>query len=172
MNHVKYVIQNIFYREIDFKREGTKVKKLIILLLIVITCSIPGDNIHPHVTGLINPSLDCIILENPQGVKNKIFPKVAFTHKIHYVDYEINCRTCHHNWKTKEKDNPQKCIECHKPNLDNTNKKFILLRNAYHRCCKNCHAELKAMGKSAGPDKCRGCHVIRKDKEEVKLEEG
>jgi len=145
-------------------------RKLIMLLLIFITCLvIPGDNIYPHFTGLINPSLDRINLENQQSVKNKIFPEVDFTHKNHYADYEISCLTCHHNWKTNKKDNPQKCIECHKPYLDDTNREAILFRNAYHRCCKACHTELRDMKKSTGPVKCRGCHIIRKDKEEVKL---
>lgn len=141
------------------KRAMKRTNKIIVILIILLM------NIPPSALAIITPGLDSITLENPQGLKNKLFPEVEFTHKKHYVDYELTCLTCHHNWKTDERDNPGKCIECHKRYIDDTNRKAVMFRNAFHRSCQKCHRHLRDNEQTTktGPVKCRGCHLILKE---------
>ena len=123
-------------------------------LLIFLSCS-PSEII----TATVTPNLNHIILKYSQKLDKKIlFGPVSFTHQKHFVDYELTCLTCHHQWKTNEKNAPQKCNECHKLTVSDSPRKIVLLRNAFHRSCKDCHYRLRDENKPTGPVKCKGCH--------------
>jgi len=97
---------------------------------------------------------------------------VNFPHKNHNIDYEISCDECHHI-DLKLGDEVQPCAECHielTPTKKNR-KSIMLLRNAYHASCIECH---KAFNKEAGdprgfdesapPTSCSECHIRTAEK--------
>ncbi|MGA1824746.1 MAG: cytochrome c3 family protein [bacterium] len=106
-------------------------------------------------------TVDYITIINPRPTKS-IFPPVDFSHKKHYVDYKIPCLNCHHAWNSEKSAYPRKCIYCHKTDRNKANKEFILLRNAFHRSCKDCHANISTQKKPTGPIKCDECHIKNK----------
>ena len=76
--------------------------------------------------------------------------KVAFTHKIHTEDYEIECASCHHN--IEEDGDEYNCRECHMPDsADETLKSD----EAFHELCISCHKS-----EEAGPVQCNQCHTF------------
>ena len=105
----------------------------------------------------VDPSLDFIIINYTELHTTDKFAPVPFTHKRHYVDYEIPCRACHHAWTLDVRDNPLKCKECHK---GKDVSEAILLRNAFHRSCLNCHRDLRREKKDTGPIGCKACHIV------------
>ncbi|MGA1791171.1 MAG: cytochrome c3 family protein [bacterium] len=105
----------------------------------------------------VDTNLDFIIINYTESHTTDKFAPVPFTHKRHYVDYEVPCRGCHHAWTVDVRENPIKCKECHKGKEVS---KAILLRNAFHRCCLNCHRELRRQKKPTGPIGCKACHVV------------
>ena len=100
---------------------------------------------------------------------------VEFPHALHVMDFELSCEQCHHV-DLELDDEVQPCAECHielTPTTKNR-KSIILLRNAYHASCRECHKEFnKEVGdprgfkKTAPPTSCSGCH-IKKDINEKK----
>ena len=156
----------------NFNKRGNiwnfSIKKLVILCLLLLfffsvflVCWLYTP---PEMMAKITPNLNQITIKNSLNHKKNIFGPVPFSHQKHYVDYELTCLTCHHDWDTGKKNNPQKCKECHALNISSPSGEPILLRNAFHRSCKNCHDRLRNENKATGPVMCRGCHVIRESK--------
>jgi hypothetical protein len=97
---------------------------------------------------------------------------IKFPHKNHNIDYEISCDKCHHI-DFEIGDSVKPCAECHiELKVTNKNRKSImLLRNAYHASCRECH---KAFNKEAGdprgfdesapPTSCSECHTRTAEK--------
>ncbi len=145
-----------------------QMKKLVILSLILLFSlsifSICWLYTPPEMTAKLTPSLNHITIKNSTNHRNNIFGPVPFSHRKHYVDYELTCLTCHHDWNTSERNNPRKCEECHTLNISSTSGEPVLLRNAFHRSCKNCHDRLRHENKSTGPVMCRGCHLVMESK--------
>jgi hypothetical protein len=92
---------------------------------------------------------------------------VKFTHTKHNIDYNIACDQCHHI-DLKIGDDVKQCAECHielKVTKKNS-KSIMLLRNAYHASCIECHKEFnkeagdpRGFKASAPPTSCSECHV-------------
>ncbi|MGA1843735.1 MAG: cytochrome c3 family protein [bacterium] len=106
---------------------------------------------------VVDPRLDFIVINYTEEHGTDKFAPVPFTHKRHYVDYEVPCRACHHAWKVDIRDNPLKCKECHKGKEVSG---VIFLRNAFHRSCLVCHREVRNRNKPTGPIGCKDCHVV------------
>ena len=91
---------------------------------------------------------------------------VKFPHASHSMDYELSCDKCHHI-DLEMGDEVKKCSECH-IELKATKKNrtsIMLLRNAYHASCIECHKDFnKEAGdpggfeESAAPTSCSECH--------------
>jgi len=95
-----------------------------------------------------------VVIQNEYAKRLK--NPVTLSHKKHAEQYKINCTECHHAWKKEERQNPQKCGECHKEKQEG---KAISTKLAYHKLCMGCHKELQKQSKPAGPTtKCNGCH--------------
>ena len=152
------------------KRGGggdVQIKKIVIVSLLLLFFSIflvCWLYTPPEMMAKITPNLNHITIKNSSNHKKNIFGPVPFSHRKHYVDYELTCLTCHHDWDTGERNNPQKCKECHTLNISSPSGEPILLRNAFYRSCKNCHDRLRNENKSTGPVMCRGCHVVMESK--------
>ncbi len=134
------------------------IKKWIVLIFISVAAS---TLIFSHLTvwavSAVDPNIDFIIINYTESHSADKFAPVPFTHKKHYVDYAAPCRACHHAWTVDVRENPLKCKECHKgKELSDA----ILLRNAFHRCCLNCHRDLRRQKKPTGPIGCKECHVV------------
>lgn len=144
-------------------------KKLITLLLAA------GIAVIFVATGLQagTASPDTITMDyNKYKKRTKTPPKTAFvvfTHKKHTVDYKISCGDCHHdkNGKPlalKDGDSVQKCVECH-TKLEKVKQKkgekadIMVLENAMHGNCVDCHKKEKKAGKKDIPTTCNQCHV-------------
>lgn len=131
---------------------------LIILSLVFYAIFIiPTGNVNVFAISAVDPNVDFLIINYPDEHKTNQYAPVPFTHKKHYVDYEIPCRGCHHAWKLNLRDNPIKCKECHK---GKTESDAVLLRNAFHRSCMTCHRNLKKQKKPTGPVGCKKCHIV------------
>lgn len=122
-----------------------------------LTCTITFGHLIAWALSAVDPNLDFIIINYTESHTTDKFAPVPFTHKRHYVDYEVPCRGCHHAWTVDARENPFKCKECHKGKEVSS---AILLRNAFHRCCLNCHRELRRQKKPTGPIGCKACHVV------------
>jgi len=99
----------------------------------------------------------------------------TLSHKKHNVDYGISCGDCHHDKDGKALtglkmgDDVQRCVECHTKLKKGKDKKDILvLENAMHRNCIDCHkkANIKAGDpkgrKGPAPTSCTKCHPKKK----------
>jgi hypothetical protein len=87
---------------------------------------------------------------------------VTLSHKKHIEVYKIECTECHHAWKKEERDEPQKCAECH---TEEGEGKKLGTKRAYHKLCMDCHKGLKKESKPCGPTtKCSGCHPSKAKK--------
>ncbi|MBU1196304.1 MAG: cytochrome c family protein [Proteobacteria bacterium] len=109
---------------------------------------------------------------NKYKKRTKTPPKTAyvvFTHKKHAEDYKISCGDCHHDkdgkpLALKTGDNVQKCVECH-TKLEKAKQKkgekedILVLENAMHGNCVDCHKALKKEGNKNAPTACGQCHV-------------
>lgn len=142
------------------KRSALSMQFHICLILITVFLSIfslPKPILFA--TSAIDPNVDFLIIDYPDAHKTNLYTPVPFTHKKHYVDYEIPCRGCHHAWKLEARENPLKCMQCHKGKTEK-GEGAPLLRNAFHRCCMTCHRNLQKQKKPTGPVKCKGCHIV------------
>lgn len=97
---------------------------------------------------------------------------VNFPHKSHNTDYEISCDKCHHV-DLEIGDNVKQCAECHiELKVTKKNRKSImLLRNAYHASCRECHkttnkeaGDPRGFDESAPPTSCSECHIRTAEK--------
>lgn len=132
-------------------------KCLILIFLSFAVYSMIFSYLTAWAISAVDPNIDFIIINYTEEHDSDKFAPVPFTHKRHYVDYEIPCRACHHGWKVDLRENPFKCKECHK---GKELSEAILLRNAFHRSCLNCHRELRRRKKPTGPIGCKTCHVV------------
>lgn len=135
-------------------------------ILILICIFIISDITFATGISAVDPNTDFLIINYQGEHKSDKFAPVPFTHKKHYVDYEYACRACHHAWKLDIRENPVKCKECHKGKEES---KAILLRNAFHRCCMNCHRDLRKAKKPTGPVGCKKCHFVAKKQKKRKI---
>ena len=97
---------------------------------------------------------------------------VEFPHSLHVMDFELSCEQCHH-LDLKMGDEVQPCADCHielTPTKKNR-KSIILLRNAYHATCIDCHKEFnkkagdpRGFDESAPPTSCSECHIRTAEK--------
>ncbi len=97
---------------------------------------------------------------------------VEFPHALHVMDFELSCEQCHH-LDLKMGDEVQPCADCHielTPTKKNR-KSIILLRNAYHATCIDCHKEFnkkagdpRGFDESAPPTSCSECHIRTAEK--------
>lgn len=97
---------------------------------------------------------------------------IKFPHKNHNIDYEISCDECHHI-DLEIGDNVKSCAECHiELKVTKKNRKSImLLRNAYHASCRECHktfnkeaGDPRGFDESAPPTSCSECHTRTAEK--------
>jgi hypothetical protein len=97
---------------------------------------------------------------------------VTFPHSLHF---DINCKTCHHEWAGDEVDTLGCATSgCHDytENPQDQSEAILYYKNAYHKSCIGCHKAMKdenkrkemtnlpvsgAMAKT-GPTSCVGCH--------------
>lgn len=106
---------------------------------------------------------------------------IEFAHKKHNVDYKISCGECHHDKDNKpldlkEGDAVQKCVECHtklakakkKKGEKKKKKDIMVLENAFHGNCIDCHKEVNIKAgdpkgrKGPAPTSCTKCHIKNK----------
>jgi len=80
----------------------------------------------------------------------KMQPPVVFPHKNHQDMLSGKCVECHHT--TKEGEQTVSCASCH-----NKEGAKVVLKDAYHKKCKDCHQKEATAGKKA-PTKCNECH--------------
>ncbi len=131
-----------------------------IALVFAVTCLYAGTEVADNIT------LDY----NKYEKRMFKLPKhnfVNFTHKKHNTDYKISCDECHHI-ELKMGDHVKPCADCHielKPTEKNR-KSIMLLRNAYHASCRDCHREFnkeagdpRGFKKDAPPTSCSECHI-------------
>ena len=126
-------------------------------IIFFMTWTITFGHLIAWAVSAVDPNLDFIIINYQTSHTTDKFAPVPFTHKRHYVDYEVPCRACHHAWTVDVRNNPLKCKECHKGKEVSS---AIHLRNAFHRSCLNCHRELRRQKKPTGPIGCKSCHVV------------
>lgn len=129
----------------------------IVTVAIVIAYIVIFSELGAWAISAVDPNIDFIIIDYLEIHGADKFAPVPFTHKKHYVDYEIPCRGCHHAWTLDIRDDPIKCKECHKGKKVSD---VILLRNAFHRSCLACHRELRNQKKPTGPIGCKKCHLV------------
>lgn len=95
----------------------------------------------------------------PMGFDNALH----FRHSKAYEN-DKKCERCHHKFdeETKKlvyvKGKEDSCRYCHK---EETEENRISMKLASHLSCIDCHREVKAQNKKAGPVKCAGCHDPR-----------
>lgn len=104
--------------------------------------------------------IDVITIENQGYTSDKKGP-VIFSHLKHNTEYGVSCTQCHHVYKEgenlwKEGDKADKCVVCHDPVEEKD--KAAKLQTAFHKNCKDCHADVNKEGKEAPSTKCGGCH--------------
>jgi predicted CXXCH cytochrome family protein len=134
------------------------IRKWTILFFIFFTAyPIIFGHLAAQATSAVDPNVDFFIINYTESHTTDKFAPVPFTHKKHYVDYELACRACHHAWKLEIRENPIKCKECHKGKKIS---EAILLRNAFHRSCLGCHRKFRNQKKPTGPIGCKDCHVV------------
>lgn len=101
----------------------------------------------------IPPEKEVIRFESEIGMVN-------FFHVLHATLRTKTCRTCHHTYK--EGESLKTCDSCHPPDkggapvISETPK----ISKAYHIRCKGCHLyTVRKLNKTAGPVRCRLCHL-------------
>jgi hypothetical protein len=97
---------------------------------------------------------------------------VAFPHSQHF---DINCKTCHHEWSGDETDTLSCSTSgCHDYTEMPSDKSEAILyyKNAFHKSCIGCHKAIKTENRrkemtnlpvsgalaKTGPTSCNGCH--------------
>ena len=91
-----------------------KSKLFLYLLLLISVFSFLNTSPTAFAISAVDPDTDIIILNYKKVHGKNVFGPLTFTHKKHYVDYNLSCIQCHHAWKTEERKDPVKCTECHK----------------------------------------------------------
>ena len=99
---------------------------------------------------------DVLTLKSKQG-------DVTFTHKAHSdIVGAGKCNKCHHTSKADGSD-VKKCGDCHlEKESEKDGKKVMSIKDAAHKQCQGCHAEMKAKHPKAPGKKCTECHVKKK----------
>ncbi|MDA3787676.1 MAG: cytochrome c3 family protein [Desulfobacula sp.] len=103
---------------------------------------------------------------------------IEFNHKKHNEEYKISCGECHHDENNealsdlKIGDDVEKCVECHtqleKPKDREKRKDIMILENAMHGNCVDCHKEVNIKAgdpkgrKGPAPTSCTKCHLRNK----------
>jgi hypothetical protein len=86
---------------------------------------------------------------------------VTFNHSLHATVRGIECQSCHHTIKAGETIKP--CTDCHKETSSKVEGFSVMApknKDAFHNKCKGCHNyTMKELKQSAGPTKCKLCHV-------------
>jgi hypothetical protein len=83
-------------------------------------------------------------------------PIVQFNHEKHSAT--IDCLQCHHDYDSfgnNRGGEGQQCAACHNAK---TKDRILPLTEAFHTQCKSCHANMRQMGRAAGPVTCGKCH--------------
>ena len=107
-----------------------------------------------NAAGAIPDDKQVITFENKMGV-------VTFNHGLHATVRGIECQSCHH---THEEGQPiKRCSECHKKKEAKVEGLSVMApktSKAYHDKCRGCHKyTLEELQKTAGPTKCKLCHI-------------
>ncbi len=91
-----------------------------------------------------------IIFENSQG-------KVTLKHMDHSEEKGVKCFACHHKYIRAK---PAACSRCHPRTTVQKNEKFsdILMKDAMHKCCLDCHKMMLESPSEKPPVKCEDCH--------------
>lgn len=118
---------------------------------------------------------DTFKVESKEYKSRKKVP-ATLSHKKHAEEYGISCGDCHHDKDGKPiaglkmGDDVQRCVECHtklKKSKDNK-KDIMVLENAMHRNCIDCHKEINIKAgdpkgrKGPAPASCTKCHPKKK----------
>lgn len=110
----------------------------------------------------------------PDGVEAKRSP-VEFPHGQHF---DINCKTCHHQWDGTDEYLNCTTSGCHElteaPQPPSSDESILYFKKAYHQQCIGCHKAIKAENlkieqqvrfndaetelKNTGPTGCVECH--------------
>ena len=102
-----------------------------------------------------------VVIEN-EGYKKRKREPVELSHSQHYLDYDVSCWDCHHDYKGEKNIyspvvETQKCIDCHDPLSDQG--RVMKLEAAYHLNCSGCHRSLAMQReKTAAYRECPDCH--------------
>jgi len=105
-------------------------------------------------------SINNVLSAPPESVVikeiQKAQPPVTFNHKKHSDELKINCIECHHTAKPEDvkAGTAEKCSKCH---TDKAEGKKVVLKEAFHKKCVDCHKKEKAGGKKT-PTICNECH--------------
>ena len=93
--------------------------------------------------------------------ENKPF---TFTHKKHAEEYtvggkKIDCTECHHKSEKEDYSDIQKCSACHPADPDDAEDDELILEEAYHEQCIDCHDIVLEEDEAANaPVDCTDCH--------------
>ena len=105
--------------------------------------------------------LHYVVIEN-EGYKKRKREPVELSHSQHYLDYDVDCWDCHHEYQGERNiysplAETQKCIDCHDPLSDQG--RVMKLVAAYHLNCTGCHRSLAMQRKkTASYRECIDCH--------------
>lgn len=93
---------------------------------------------------------EIIIFENSQG-------KVTLKHTEHSELKGVKCIACHHRYIRAK---PAGCLKCHPRTALQKNEKFskVLMKDALHKCCLDCHKMTSEGSFEKPPLKCNDCH--------------
>lgn len=121
------------------------------------------DLLHARETVDLDTSheLHYVIIDN-EGYKKDNREAVELSHSRHYLDYNVSCWDCHHEYQGERNiysplAETKKCIDCHDPVFDQS--RVMKLRAAYHINCMGCHRSLAMQRKkTASYRECPDCH--------------
>ena len=106
---------------------------------------------------------DALVIAAPDQPLN--YPPAPFNHRAHVRRNRdasgnlIACIVCHHTSEPEPKAPPPLCSECHKVLEEPGTPSYI---HAFHLGCVDCHREVEATGRAAGPvTECNDCHPPR-----------
>ena len=110
---------------------------------------------------LIAEPPDIIMLSKPNVFGSLSREPVRFTHGRHLDTKDVDCLTCHHDFKDGknildlatlwDNDAAIRCETCHE--------KPASLQKAFHYLCITCHDTEKKQGRQTGPRTCGECHA-------------
>ncbi len=102
-------------------------------------------------------SQDVDIVLNSEGFTKHERPLVTFPHLKH--EELILCSRCHHDYdeyRANMENDGGNCSDCHKAT---SGENPVLLMNAFHRQCKDCHKTLNRRDGKNLPVACGECHI-------------